>query len=85
MGEIKTLKTNYVLPGQPMTEEEAKSMVQEAQQGKFHSMQDLKQKSLNGSNRNSPFSHQHHSQQSQSFQHQGNQKNQDLRCAEVVK
>lgn len=44
MGKTKTLKTNYALPGQPMTEQEAKSMVQEAQQGKFHSIQDLKQK-----------------------------------------
>jgi len=44
MGKTKTLKTNYALPGQPMTEEEAKSMVQEVQQRKFHFMQDLKQK-----------------------------------------
>jgi hypothetical protein len=44
MGKTKALKTNYALPGQPMTDEEVKSMIQETQQGKFHSMQDLKQK-----------------------------------------
>lgn len=44
MAKTKTLKDNYVLPGRPLTDEEMKSMVQEAQQGKFHSMQDLKQK-----------------------------------------
>lgn len=44
MGKTKTLKINYALPGQPMTDEDAKRMVQEAQHGKFHSMDDLKQK-----------------------------------------
>ncbi|MHA4741836.1 hypothetical protein [Dyadobacter sp. MSC1_007] len=44
MGKTKTLKTDYALPGQPMSEAEAKKMIQEAQNGKFHSMQDLKVK-----------------------------------------
>ncbi|MCF0071158.1 hypothetical protein LZD49_11815 [Dyadobacter sp. CY261] len=44
MRKTKTLKTNYALPGQPMAGEEAKRMVEEAQQGKFHSMDDLKRK-----------------------------------------
>lgn len=44
MGKIKTAKINYALPGEPMTQEEMDRSIREAQNGKFHSMQELKQK-----------------------------------------
>lgn len=44
MGKTKTLKTNYALPGQPMTDEEVSQMIEQVRKGKFHTMQDLKEK-----------------------------------------
>ncbi len=55
-------------------------MVQEAQQGKFHSMQDLKQKIAEWKSKFARSCPKHHSQQSQPFEDQGSQKNQDLTC-----
>ena len=40
----KPLKKNYATPGEPMSEAEFKSFVQEAEQGQFYSANDLKKK-----------------------------------------
>ncbi len=40
----KPVKKNYATPGEPMSEAEFKSFVQEAEQGPFYSSDDLKKK-----------------------------------------
>ena len=48
MGKTKQNKTkkNYAIPGEPMTQAEFKSFVQEAEQGPFYPVEDLKKKVL---------------------------------------
>jgi hypothetical protein len=42
----KPFKKNYAIPGEPMTETEFKSFVQEAEEGSFYPVEDLKKKVL---------------------------------------
>lgn len=44
MSKTKNSTSNYAFAGQPMTEEQFKKMVESAENGKFHSMKDLKEK-----------------------------------------
>jgi hypothetical protein len=42
MGKIKSDKVNYATPGEPMSEQEFKKMINEAEKGPFHSLDTVK-------------------------------------------
>jgi hypothetical protein len=44
MGKTKISETNYATLGKPMSEEELVKMIKDAENSKFHSMEDLNKK-----------------------------------------
>lgn len=44
MGKLKSENKNLAIPGNPMTQQEMDEMIKKAEQGNFHSMEELKHK-----------------------------------------
>ncbi|GGE58235.1 hypothetical protein EV200_103344 [Pedobacter psychrotolerans] len=46
MGKLKSDNKNLAIPGNPMTQQEMEEVIRKAENGTFHSMEELKKKIL---------------------------------------
>jgi hypothetical protein len=44
VGKLKTSKTNYAVPGEPLTQQEMEQMIRQAENGNFNSLESVKEK-----------------------------------------
>jgi hypothetical protein len=42
MGKIKSQKTNYAIPGSPMSQQEFEQMIRDAEKGPFYTVDEVK-------------------------------------------